>query len=165
MDYCCAGPHVLVLQCSASCFVLCIMYIRFQTLFIGFSIDECLYSFLHDMGRVLEFREWVLAKHGSCTPSALGEMVINWQYSIEEMITIIQTARRLVAFACGRAWIAVTEAILPVAALGLESVAEITTLVKKEAADVLRLIYLAVKAKKGWLVSWHVCDGSSWQES
>ena len=105
------------------------------------------------MGRVLEFREWVLARHGASTPSAVCDMIIKLQYSNEEMIAIINTARQLMAFACGRDWIAVAEAILPVATLGLDSVAKITTMAKKEAVDVRRLTQLAVKAKKVLLVS------------
>jgi len=113
--------------------------------------DECLDSFLHDMGRVLEFREWVLARYGVSNPATTGGLA-SWEYTVEDMVAIMHTARCLVGFALERAWTAVPETVLPVATLGAGSVAEVASLCKAGCPDLSRLMRLAAKSEKHCLV-------------
>ncbi|CAD7701248.1 unnamed protein product [Ostreobium quekettii] len=114
--------------------------------------DECLDSFLHDMGRVLEFREWVLARYDVSNPAATTGEVASWEYTVEEMVAIVHTARRLASFALERDWTAVPETVLPVALLGAGSVAEVTSLCKAGRSDLSGLMRLAVESEKHCLV-------------
>ena len=83
--------------------------------------DNSLNALLHDLGRVLEFREWVLAKYGNPDPMTVSGSTM--EYTGKELATIIKTADHLMAFACKRGWSAVTQTLFPVATLGRESVA------------------------------------------
>ncbi|CAD7700848.1 unnamed protein product, partial [Ostreobium quekettii] len=127
--------------------------------------DEALDSWLHDMGRVLEFRDWVLARYSDSAPAEAFEEAAKWEYTVEEMAVIVRTARRLVGFALGRSWTAVTEAVLPVAMLGPGAVAEVASLCKASCVDLPGWMHLAEESEKRCMVSflqqWAMQAGSS----